>query len=560
MTALTFAMSSPTSAAEVTSFDAFTPDWSEGFVVPVNGRANPYNLDPEEYQASVTRGKIHTQIYPVTVSGLIPPYYPVQRFFDTEAENPLMLAFRKIFTATTGRTNLDDILGWVGLGRYPALTDTGVYQIPRPTNQKQPTRIGFGLIKKDGAVGFSISCAACHAGSLFGKTVLGLTNRFPGANHAFNSISKLVPYTSSTVFRVFNGATAEETRLFERTMKNMKALGVREPLLAGLDTSLSQVALSLAKRSDDPWATKSDYFEAHPRYDRLQDIPADSKPAVWWNLKYKNRWLSDGSVVSGNPIFTNILWNEIGRGVDLQELGQWLTENSQVIKELTTAVFSIEAPRFTDFFPADQIDLAAAKRGEVLYQQSCARCHGQYQKGWSQPGGELLSAAEQMQTLQVKYKQRTQVMDVGTDRLRAQGMASLVPLNKLEISQRNQTVIATQVGYVAPPLVGIWARWPYMHNNSMPDLCTVLTAARNRASAYYAGEAINPKTDFDSRCNGYPSGAKTPAAWQIPERHYDTHRKGLGNGGHDEGIISQNGVDLFSNEQKSELIQFLQTL
>jgi len=47
---------------------------------------------------------------------------------------------------------------------------------------------------------------------------------------------------------------------------------------------------------------------------------ADSKPAVWWGLKYKNRWLSDGSVVSGNPIFTNIIWNELVTLNDLTDL------------------------------------------------------------------------------------------------------------------------------------------------------------------------------------------------------------------------------------------------
>ncbi len=535
-------------------------NWDEGFEVPINGRNNPYNLAPEEYQTFVNQGKIHTQIYPVSVSGLIPPYDPVLRFLDTETDNPLLIALRKIFTATTGKTNLDDILGWVGLAKYPAITDSGIYQVPRPTTQKLPSRLGFGLIEKDGTTGFSISCAACHAGSLFGKTVLGMTNRFPGANHAFVSLKGLAPYADSTIFKIFNTATPGENRLFERAIKNLKAVAVRDPLLPGLDTSLSQVSLSLAKRNPDSWASKNDFLEAHPRYDRLQDVPADSKPAVWWNLKYKNRWLSDGSIVSGNPVFTNILWNEIGRGVDLHELDQWLSSNSKIIEELTTAVFSIEAPKYTDFFPAEKINLEAAKRGEVLFNQSCTQCHGQYQKAWSQPDSESFSAKDRLQTLQVNYKRHTPVFDVGTDRFRSQGMASLVALNKLEISQRNQTLVKTQVGYVPPPLVGIWARWPYLHNNSVPDLCSLLTSARNRPVTYYAGEAINPNSDFDSQCNGYPKGAKAPSAWKTNNRLYDTRRKGLGNVGHDEGIVSRNGVDIFSQEQKLDLIQFLQTL
>ena len=35
--------------------------------------------------------------------------------------------------------------------------------------------------------------------------------------------------------------------------------------------------------------------------------------------------------------------------------------NPKIIKELTAAVFATEAPRWTDFFPADSLDIEAAK-------------------------------------------------------------------------------------------------------------------------------------------------------------------------------------------------------
>lgn len=70
----------------------------------------------------------------------------------------------------------------------------------------------------------------------------------------------------------------------------------------------------------------------HPRETPLDHFIADSKPAVWWNVKYKTRWLSDGSVMSGNPILTNFLWNELGRGVDLVELANWVRKNPEIIE------------------------------------------------------------------------------------------------------------------------------------------------------------------------------------------------------------------------------------
>src|SRR5690606_32227603 len=131
---------------------------------------------------------------------------------------------------------------------------------------------------------------------------------------------------------------------------------------------------------------------------KLEKIPADSKPAVWWNLKYKTRWLLDGSVVSGNPIYTNILWNEIGRGADLKELEEWFANNQQTIDELTSYVFAAKAPLFNDFFP-NQIDIELAKKGEKLFLNNCSGCHGIYQKGWSQEDHQSLSYQDNIKTI-----------------------------------------------------------------------------------------------------------------------------------------------------------------
>ncbi|MBX3042022.1 MAG: hypothetical protein KF789_15050, partial [Bdellovibrionaceae bacterium] len=294
--------------------------------------------------------------------------------------------------------------------------------------------------------------------------------------------------------------------------------------------------------------------------DRLDRLPADSKPAVWWNLKYKNRWLSDGSVISGNPVFTNILWNEVGRGADLHEIEEWLDQNPRIVQELTTAVFSAEPPLMSDFFDVDSFDLPRAKEGQQLFNGTCARCHGTYEKGWDRADASSLSKKELLKTTLVRYHQKTPVIDVGTDPLRHQGMASLERLNDLVISQKQGTVIKPQKGYVPPPLVGIWSRWPYFHNNSAPSLCAVLTRGPDRPMVYYSGESKNPETDFDRDCNGYPLGTKTPVAWKTREHRYDTRKAGMNRFGHDEGVFLKNNRELFTPDQKKSIIRFLQTL
>lgn len=229
-----------------------------------------------------------------------------------------------------------------------------------------------------------------------------------------------------------------------------------------------------------------------------------------------------------------------------------------MIRELTTAVFSSEAPRFTDFFPAARLPLQQAKNGEKVFLAHCAQCHGTYEKAWNQVSAakfSALSPSELLETTRVAYPEQTRAVDVGTDPGRYLGMRSLErALNPLEISQKNGIVIRAQKGYVPPPLVGIWARWPYFHNNSAPSLCAVLTRHQDRPQTYYAGEAKDPNQDFDSDCNGYPT--QRPG-WS---NFYDTMREGLSNSGHDEGIFLRDGVELISREEKADLIVFLQTL
>src|SRR5690606_10217377 len=232
--------------------------------------------------------------------------------------------------------------------------------------------------------------------------------------------------------------------------------------------------------------------EHFPDYEPLSFTVADSKPAVWWTVKYKNRWLSDGSVISGDPIITNILWNEIGRGADLVELKDWVYNNLDTIDELKTAVFESQAPRYTDFFSTEKFDLDTLRTGQMIFRSHCMRCHGDYLKAWEfEDALNARLSHESLSTIEVRYPKQTRVVDVGTDAHRYRGMKSLERrLNPLEFSREFGIVIKAQKGYVPPPLVGIWARWPYFHNNSIPNLCALLTAGSERPQTYYAGPAI----------------------------------------------------------------------
>jgi hypothetical protein len=109
-----------------------------------------------------------------------------------------------------------------------------------------------------------------------------------------------------------------------------------------------------------------------------------------------------------------------------------------------------------------------------------------------------------------------------------------------------------QKGYVPPPLVGIWARWPYFHNNSAPSLCDVLSTKRPKH--YYARPALNAESDFDADCIGYPRKRFSE------EYFFDTRMPGLSNQGHIQGILVKNGKEVLSQHDRKDLIEFLRSL
>ncbi len=544
-----------------TAYAVESPDWSEGASITAP-RSNPYGLDATDFPVSRREGYLHALEYPLDISGVMIPWRPTEEFLNNHSSNPIRKIIHGAFMGLSNIRSTDDLFERAGLHPYPTTDAEGADTIPHRGPRAPTARMGVTVFERQGVEAFTLSCAACHSANLFGKKILGMTNRFSRANDFFVLGKKAIGLVGTPLFANVLGATTGEADLYSRLRARLKSVGTKEPAILGLDTSLAQIAISLSLRSDDEYASFDPHREKFPKKEPLNDFVADGKPAVWWNTKYKNRWLSDGSIVSGNPIYTNILWNEIGRGTDLHELEAWFAANPKIIEELTTAVFSTEAPRITDFFPAERISIERAKRGEVAFNKTCAGCHGTYTKAWSRTDGDLLPLVERLKTDTVHYPEKTKVVNVGTDPQRAAGMASLEKgLNPLAISKRNGIVIKLQKGYVPPPLVGIWARWPYFHNNSAPNLQAVLTAGKDRPATYYAGEALDREKDYDSDLGGYPEGDRVPTAWKTgSDYRYDTSKPGMTNRGHDEGVFLKKGIEIYTADQKRDIIEFLKTL
>lgn len=505
---------------------------------------NPYHLTPEDLTQSIARGEEHLSRYPIPSTRLLLPSQLMEEYFSGNLKTRPFLNFvSTILNLKTFRSK-SEFYDWLGLSKSNE-------SIPIPTDDDY---FGVSKIHRNDIEGITFGCAACHVGSLFGKPIIGLSTRFPKANHLFVLSGRVFHFIPPQAAAKLLSASPSETALLLEDAFAAKNIGAKTPSSLGLDTSLAQVGLTLNKRNKDETASFNPKLAAQPPEHYLMNHRADSKPAVWWNLKYKNKWLSDGSLEGGNPVYTNFLWNELGRGADLVELESWLKENEPLAKDMINALLHVKAPRYIDFFGEDSIDIPKAKRGELVFNSHCASCHGAYKKAWS----DDKTNEDETATTSTTYHRSTPVLDVGTDPSRYLGMASFSEdLNRLSISKFMGTVVLPKKGYVPPPLEGIWARFPYMHNNSVPTLCDVINPSKKRPIIYYAADPKDPSEDYDATCLGYPASHLKPKKFAVK---FDTRILGQGNGGHDEGIFLKNGIELISKEDKSSLLQFLKTL
>ena len=90
-----------------------------------------------------------------------------------------------------------------------------------------------------------------------------------------------------------------------------------------------------------------------------------------------------------------------------------------------------------------------------------------------------------------------------------------------------------QLGYIAPPLDGVWATAPYLHDGSVPTIAALLDSSTR--PMYWTRSHVS--TDYDPAAIGWKftvvdhgQAAETNA--QTRAKLYDTTLPGYGNAGH----------------------------
>jgi len=370
-------------------------------------------------------------------------------------------------------------------GLHPAPYDNGRYPMG--------VREGSSLLGK----GLTTDCLLCHGGSIAGKTYIGLGNSALDIQAFFEDMSKA------------NGGKGKTPFTFSNARGTSEAGGMAVFLLSHRDADLNILLKPI---------------DLDLRDDLCEDVPA------WWLLKKKKTMYHTGSTDARS---VRSLMQFMLVPLNMQSTFE---KEEHTFKDIQAFLLSLEAPKYP--FP---IDRELAVKGEILFNETCSKCHGTYGEKWTYPNKIV------------------PIDTIGTDRNRFVGISAKVGehYNKTWLGrEKGIKSLEPPVGYQAPPLDGIWATAPYFHNGSVPTVYHVLNSkARPKIFTRSFETGVN---DYDQAKLGWKIDVlqrgpdpKLPAYER--RKVYDTAQPGRGNGGHTFG-------DHLDGAQRRAVIEYLKTL
>lgn len=355
---------------------------------------------------------------------------------------------------------------------------------------------------EDGKGNLVSNCFTCHGGKVAGVTVPGAGNTHLDLTTLSTDLARLRAADSGRDPAQVKEAVAPfNTPLsFHRGVTNAVIFA---PVFAALRTP------ELARQ-----------FTANPEL----LLHHDMNPPPWWNFKKKERIYADAFAPKTPRQLMPFAMSPLFSDEKFRSFEPNFVHIYQYIEEL-------EAPEYPF-----SIDTELASRGKLLFEQTCADCHGTYG-----PDGEYPNAIIPIDV-------------VGTDSRRFQAIYK----DRREAANQGwlqyygeHPVDVESVGYLAQPLDGIWASAPYFHNGSVPTLWAVMNPGKRpkvwkRTEDGYDQKQVGLEVEtFDS----------VPDDLSPRQRrmYYDTTHVGNSAEGH-------TFPDVLDDEEKRAVIEYLKTL
>ncbi|MBD3672974.1 MAG: cytochrome c [Planctomycetaceae bacterium] len=355
-----------------------------------------------------------------------------------------------------------------------------------------------------------MNCLACHGGQIDGKVYPGLGN----ADFDLQSLAEDVGIVKKKLGK---------TLTHMDTAANKGAVLSTGPgMTAAVNFGVDLGALR-DKEMNFLWTAKPP-----ERPDYGMDAPA------FWNVKHKERLYCDDHAPNYHRVIMQFIlhpWNN----------ADYVKRNEGKFRQIQAWIQSVEAPRYPH-----PIDEPLAAQGKVVFNNNCAECHGTYENNHV-----------------VNYPERVIPLDeIGTDPVRVkelkpehhQQLAESWLTRKDDGSGEHYEVVLDPVGYLAPPLKGIWASAPYLHNGSVPTLWHLLHPEQRpkiwkRTSRDYDTEKLGHTVEtFDALPANFESLNKYER-----RRFYNHDDFGKKTDGHDY-------PSALSEEERRAVLEFLKTL
>jgi mono/diheme cytochrome c family protein len=389
----------------------------------------------------------------------------------------------------------------------------------------------------NGAEVINANCLMCHGGVFDGELVVGLGNATGDFTRGAGGGAAGLPLTEE-LLDAFGLDDAEKAQ-----MRRITARGaVLEPLTKMRTIGMNPAelfAVILMVHHDRETLAWSDE-EVTPYVVRDRDgvpIPEPlltSDPPPWWRAHKKHALFYNGMARGDHrgtmALATSVCVDDVERAAVVDA---WF-------KDIQAFVGSVRPPAYRRAVDAD---LAAS--GHTVFLRDCARCHGTY--------------AEQDED--DTYPNLLIPLDyIGTDPVVAE--AGVVHSPEL-VDWYNDSFYGQVTrmepndpfpGYMPPPLDGIWATAPYLHNGSVPTV-ELLLSSQARPACWKRVDLDS--TNFDEEALGWPYvevDCPQEAAPAAEQRFiYDTTKWSQSNAGHLFG-------DHLTPGERRAVIEYLKTL
>jgi mono/diheme cytochrome c family protein len=392
-------------------------------------------------------------------------------------------------------------------------------QFPGRTGRN--TVLPYSLTSHRSAAGVDLvttNCLACHAAAIDGQLIMGLGNALLDMTQD--------PLVEVEAARTYVNGSAElaEWRRWADRIAILSDFMVTDTVGVNSARTMTQALMAHRDPKTLAWSTK-------PLLKPPSGPPVPVAVPPWWNLGKKHALFYTGEGRGDHVRFmmhpaltcTDSL-------VEVKAMDAWMVD-------VRAYLAALKPPKYPY-----AIDRALAERGHSVFQSNCKECHGSYGEDWRYPN--LVVALGKVGT----DPELARDAFGAADRFRAWFGDSFFG----ELSQD-----APALGYVAPPLDGIWATAPYLHNDSVPTLADLLNSP-DRPDYWRFSRTATDAPIFDRARVGWdyqslPAGKAAAMSWNERNRIYDSTGKGYGNTGHTYG-------DDLSPEVRRALIEYLKTL